>query len=222
MKKSAPIVSGVAGACLFALTVSVSGQAWGQQTYADTARMVVAEACARAKANKPHATTSQEKFDNIVALQDCGEDGIELLTDYWRNPAEAESVVDVLAGVSGRVNDRRLYQAARSALLDRGRSETSRLGGLSVMVAGYDPSLAVAFSAPTKPMITTYVSLGHVSHADHEEKHQPVRAYARKDLPAVLRGLAASEPNERIRKVAEELGPLLARRDSTQRANRAK
>jgi hypothetical protein len=123
-------------------------------------------------------------------------------------------VVATLASVSSRLNDLRLYRAARSVLLDGTQREPIRLSALTVLVSGYDPSLAVAFPAPTKPMRSTYVALGYPSHSNQHEGRYPVRGSARKDLPGVLNGLAASDRNERIRKVAQELGPLLMRRDS--------
>lgn len=41
---------------------------------------------------------------------------------------------------------------------------------------------------------------------------QPVGPEAKDEVLSVLKKLAASDPNERIRKVAAELGPLLERK----------
>lgn len=196
-----------------AATVVFSVPAWAQEADSEVGRRMVAESCDRAKHGKPQATSKDQKIANIVALQDCGDDGIESLRDYWMQDGADGDVTATLASVSGRLNDRRLYEAARSVLLNVNRPERSRLSALTVLVAGYDPSIAVAFPAPTKPMHSTYVALGQTSHANRKEGLHPVRGYAKSDLPQILERLATSDPNERIRKVAQELGPLLTRRD---------
>jgi hypothetical protein len=155
-----------------------------------------------------------QKVTNIVALQECGNDGVELLADYWRQPGNDNEVVATLASVSSRLNDRRLYDPARAVLLNTSQPEATRLSALSVLVVGYDPSLAITFPTPTVPMRSTYVALGYTSHSNQQQGSRPVKGYAKNDLPGVLKGLAASEQNERVRKVAQELGPLLVTRDS--------
>ncbi len=207
---------------LLVLTLVPSCAARAQDDQANVAQEQIKHFCERAKHDKTTATDKQQKITNIVALQDCGDEGVGLLSDYWSQPGSDPEVSAALASVSSRLNDRRLYQAARSVLLDSGKPESVRLDALSVMVSGYDPTLAVAFPAPTKPMQSTYVSLGHTSHANQKEGRQPVRGYAREDLPKVLARLANSDQNERVRKVAGELGPLIARRDSTLRATKPK
>jgi hypothetical protein len=200
--------------CLLVLTLSLHGLACAQGNYDEVGRRQIAESCERAKHALPQAATKGEKIRNIVALQECDEEGVQLLRNYWRTAADDDQVVGTLASVSVRLNDRRLYEAARSVLLDNARSESTRLSALTVLVAGFDPSLAVAFPAPTVPMQSTYVALGHTSHRPSRKAPQPVGHEARTDLLTVLDGLASTEPNERIRKVAQELGPLLRRRGS--------
>jgi hypothetical protein len=199
---------------MLALAFFVHRPASAQEADSGLGRRQIAASCERAKHGKALAATRAEKVANIVALQDCGDDGVRLLSDYWRTAGDDSEVLAALAGVSARINDRRLYQAARSVLLDQGRSESTRLSALEVLVAGFDPSLAVAFPAPIKPMQSTYVALGHTSHRSSGQAPQPVGRHARKDLLVVLDGLASSDPSERIRKVAQELGPLLKRRDA--------
>lgn len=196
------------------LMFSVRSSASAQEDSAEVDRRQIAESCERAKHALPQAVKKGEKIENIVALQGCGDEGVQMLRDYWRTAPDDSELVKVLANVSARVNDRRLYEVARSVLLDTGRSEATRLGALKVLVAGFDPSLAVGFPAPTVPMQSTYVGLGHTSHRPSRKAPQPVGDQAKADLLKVLDGLASTEPNERIRKVAQELGPLLRQRIS--------
>jgi hypothetical protein len=171
---------------------------------------MVVEFCDRAKASKARATTRSEKIENIVALQSCGDDGVRLLREYWQTGGDDKEVVSTLSSVSARVNDRRLYDAARSVLLDKNGGEETRLAALTVLAAGYDPSPAIGFPAVTKPMQTTYVALGHTDHQAGRSGPQPVGSFAKKDLFTALDSLT-SDSNERIRRVAGEIGPLLKR-----------
>ena len=150
-------------------------------------------------------------MQNIVVMKECDDAGIETLVSYWRQPTTDSALVSALGSVSARANDRRTYQAARAVALDPGRAESARLAALKVLVAAYDRRLAVEFPAATKPMYTTYVGMGRFSHPPKRKAPQPVGAEARPDVLAVLKQLAASDPNERMRKVAAELGPLLER-----------
>lgn len=199
--------------CLLVLIFSIRGSASAQGDYSDVGRRQIQESCKQAKHALPQAATKNDKVRNIVALQECGDEGVQLLRDYWRAVPDDSEVVGALAGVSARVNDRRLYDVARSVLLDTGRSESTRLGALTVLVAGFDQSLVAAFPAPTVPMQSTYVALGHANHRPSRKPLRPVGDEAKTDLLTVLDGLASTEPNERIRKVAQELGPLLRQRD---------
>jgi hypothetical protein len=210
-REVASLISGLA------LASFAAGPTSAQESDSSVARTTL-EFCDRAKASKGRATTRSQKIENIVALQSCRDDGVRLLREYWQTGGDDKDVMNTLGSVSARLNDRRLYDAARSVLLDTHRAEDTRLAALSVLVAGYDPSLAVDFPAVTKPMYTSYVALGHTSYHPSRPASQPVGSYAKRDLFAVLDGLAASESNERIRKVGQELGPLLKKREELKSA----
>ncbi len=199
---------------LLVLLFSVKVSASAQEDYGEVGRRQIAESCERAKQGLPQAATKGEKIKNIIALQECGDEGVQLLGNYWEIATDDSDVVGALARVSARINDRRLYDAARSVLLDTRRSESTRLGALTVLVAGFDPSLVVGFAARTAPMQSTYVALGHTSNRPSRKAPRPVGDEAKSDLLTVLDNLASTEPNERVRKVAQELGPLLRQRSS--------
>jgi hypothetical protein len=168
--------------------------------------------CEQAKQTLSTGGPSSEKAKGIVAMQECGDAGVETLVAYWRRPAADAALVSALAGASVRLNDRRTYEAARAVVTDPSRSESERLAALTVLVAGFDPKIAVSFPPATKPMSSTYVGIGRVSHVPKRKGAQPVGPEAKADVIAILKQLAASDPNERMRKVAAELGPLLQRR----------
>lgn len=153
-----------------------------------------------------------EEAHGIRTMQECGDLGIEKLVSYWQRPSLDAGLVRRLAAVSARVNDRRTYQAARAVVLNPSRSESFRLAALEVMVAGFDPSMAVTFPKPSKPMESSYVATGFVNHRSKKKGPNTVGAEARTDLISVLNKLAKSDPNERIRHVAAELGTVLDRR----------
>lgn len=199
---------------LAAFSVLPCCAARAQEEQDTTGKQQIERFCERAKRDKAVVTEKSKRMENIVALQDCGDEGVALLADYWRNPGSDKETVGTLASVSSRLNDVRIYRAARSVALDPAQADDSRLSALSVLVSGYDPSLAVAFPAPTTPMRTTYVALGHTSHSNQQQGRQPVKGFAKQDLPKVLEQLARSDQSERMQKVAQELGPLLVRRDS--------
>jgi hypothetical protein len=148
----------------------------------------------------------------MVSMEQCGDAGVETLVSYWRQPKTDTVLLGALTAASSRANDRRTYQAARAVVLDPSRSESVRLAALTVLVAGFDPDIAVAFPVPTKPMYSTYVGMGYTSHASKRPGPQPIGPEAKADLISLLKPLADSDPNERMRKVAAELGPLLERR----------
>jgi hypothetical protein len=154
---------------------------------------------------------ASEKAKGIATMQECGNSGVETLAAYWRRPAVDSVLLPALANVSARINDRRTYQAARAVALDPGRPEAFRLAALKVLVGGFDKRLAVGFPPVTKPMQTSYVALGSISHPSTTHSSQPVGPEAKTDVLSVLAKLA-TDPNERIRKVAAELGPLLKRK----------
>lgn len=140
--------------------------------------------CEHALQSLASGAPAAEKVKGIVTMQQCGNSGIETLVSYWRRPAVDTTLLPALANVSAGLNDRRTYQAARAVALDPSRSESFRLA----------------------------VGLGRNFHPPTRKAPQPVGAEARADVLSILKKLAASDPNERIRKVAAELGPLLQRR----------
>lgn len=172
--------------------------------------------CERARQTLSTGATGREKARSVVTLQECGDAGAQTLVLLWRQPATDTVLLPALTAASVRINDRRTYQAARSVVIDPSRAESARLAALTVLVAGFDPNIAVTFPAPTKPMYTTYVGIGWVSHVPKRKGTQPVGPEAKADVSSILKQLARSDPSERMRKVATELGPLLARRKARQ------
>lgn len=168
--------------------------------------------CERARRTLRIDRPSSEKVQSMVTMGQCGDAGVETLVSYWRQPETDTVLLRALTEASARINDRRTYQAARAVVLDPSRSEDVRLGALTVLVAGFDPNIAVSFPTPTQPMYSTYVGIGFTSHASKRKGPQPVEPGAKADLISILKQLAGSDPNERMRKVATELGPLLERR----------
>jgi hypothetical protein len=168
--------------------------------------------CERAGQTLRSHRPSSEKVQSMVTMGKCGDAGVETLVSYWRQPKTDTVLLPALTAASARANDRRTYQAARAVVLDPSRSESVRLAALTVLVAGFDPDIAVAFPVPTKPMYSTYVGMGYTSHASKRPGPQPIGPEAKADLISLLKPLADSDPNERVRKVAAELGPLLERR----------
>jgi hypothetical protein len=172
-------------------------------------------ACERSqKALSAVNVSRHEKSEAIVVMQECGDAGVLTLVTQWRQPAIDTVLLPTLAGVSSQVNDRRVYQAARAVLLDPSRPESVRLAALEVLVTGFNPKVTVSFPTPTKPMYSSYVAIGHVSHPPGRKAPQPVGSEAQEDVLSILRQLAVSDPTERIRKVAAELGPLLKQRSA--------
>jgi hypothetical protein len=169
-------------------------------------------ACDSAQQALAREGAASEKVKGIATMQVCGNSGVETLATYWRRPAVDSALLPALADVSGGLNDRRTYQAARAVALNPSRPEAFRLAALKVLVSGFDRKLAVGFPPVTKPMETSYVALGSISHPQASRSSQPVGPEAKSDVLSVLAKLAASDPNERIRKVAAELGPLLKRK----------
>lgn len=168
--------------------------------------------CEQAKQTLSTGGTGPEKAKSVVTMQECGDEGAKTLVSYWRQPATDTVLLPALTAASVRLNDQRTYQAARSVVIDPSRSDLARLAALTVLVAGFDPNIAVTFPAPTKPMYTTYVGIGWVSHVPKRKGPQPVGPEAKTDVLSILNQLARSDPSERMRKVATELGPLLERR----------
>jgi hypothetical protein len=168
--------------------------------------------CEQARQTLSSGGSRPEKIKSIVTMQQCGDVGAETLVSYWRQAGADTALLPALTAASARMNDRRTYQAARAVVLDPSRSEEARLAALTVLVAGFNPKIAVSFNTPTKPMHSTYVGIGVAPHASTRKGPQPIGPEAKSDLLNLLKQLAASDPNERIRKVAGELGPLLQRR----------
>lgn len=178
----------------------------------DTAVTSGGGSCERAKQKLGPDRPSSDKQQGLVTMQRCGEAGVATLVSYWRQPAIDTVLLPALVEGSARLNDRRVYHAARAIVIDPTRSEAVRLGALTVLVAGFDPDIYVSFNTPTKPMYSSYVGIGRVVHTSKRSAPQPVGAEAKDDLISLLKLLAASDPNERMRKVAGELGPLLEQR----------
>lgn len=173
---------------------------------------VIRTSCEHAAQTLRSGGQSTEKVQSIVTMQECGDSGAEILASYWRSVSLDSILLRRLAAVSARMNDRRIYHAARSVVMDPSRTESARLAALTVLVGGFDPSIAVTFPTPTKPMHSSYVATGFVSHPPKAQGPQRVGSEAKDDLISLLKQLARSDPNERIRRVAAELGPLLERR----------
>lgn len=120
--------------------------------------------CEHAMQTLANEGPTPKKVRGLITMQQCGNSGVKTLVAYWRRPALDTFLLPALANASAEINDRRTYQAARAVALDPGRSESFRLAALTVLVAGFDRRLAVSFASPTKPMNTTYVSLGRMFH----------------------------------------------------------
>ena len=168
--------------------------------------------CQRALRTLAGESAPAEKVQAIVTMPDCGNLGAETLVSFWQRPNPDIRLLRSWTVASAEINDRRTYRAARAALVDPSRSESFRLAALEVLVAGFDPSMAVTFPTPTKPMYSSYVGTGFINHRSTAKGPQTVGVEARGDLILLLKQLVGSDPNERIRKVAAELGPTLERR----------
>ena len=195
--------------CLLGVGLTLPGAANAQDSASGAEEIRVS--CDRATLTLKAGGPTPEKMSSIVTMQQCGNEGVRTLVTQWERPTLDTVLLPALANASAVVNDRRTYQAARAVALDPSRSESSRLAALTVLVAGFDRKLAVTFPTPTKPMQSTYVALGRNFHPPTKKAPQPVGLEARTDVLSVLKELADSDPNERIRKVAGELGPLLKR-----------
>lgn len=203
-----PWHSRLAVVLLMATAVPVAARA---QQADSTGAEEIRIACERERQTLSREASGVEKVKSMVAMQECGNAGVKTLVTYWQRQTTDTILLPALADASARINDRRTYQAARAVVVDPSRSESFRLAALTVLVAGVDRRIAVTFPKPTKPMSTSYVGLGRNFHPSTRKAPQPVGAEARPDVLSILRKLAASDPNERIRKVAAELGPLLKR-----------
>lgn len=144
-------------------------------------------------------------------LTTCRDAGPRALAAKWDQLPSDSVAVGYLADISRNINDLRLLSAIKRVVLQTSNSERVRLLALTALVGQYDPSTSISFHPRSKryPEVGPILSWGMID-GPGTYGAQPVGADARADILSTLRQLRGSDPNDGIRKAAQDILTHLA------------
>lgn len=173
---------------------------------------VVAAACARAEATLRSRVGGGEYNDAIAALQGCPVDGPRLLAEQWTDPPRDSVPLRLLADVSSRILDRRLFEAARTVVVDGGATRDGRLAAMRVLAGHYDPCVTVDFRVNSQPdaagrAVAAWFGRSNVNPS--KRGSEPLPSSVRGDVLTTLDAVAMTGADSMVREAARRLAAHL-------------
>lgn len=154
-----------------------------------------------------------KEYRNVIgALMRCPEAGPRAFATQWRRPPDDSSAIQLLADASARFRDRRVFEAASSALLNPSNSRTVRLAAIRALIAQFDQKLDVAYRTPPTLGIggRGYVMLGELDHPSGQDGAEPLGPSARTDVVELLKRVGSGNADNVVRDVSRYLAERLA------------
>ncbi len=195
--------------CLFAATLAGLTTPIPAMAQGDSA---VAAACTRAEATLRTHAGGREYNDAIAALQGCPDDGPRLLAEQWAAPPRDSVALRLLADISSRILDRRLFEAARALVVDGAASLDARLAAMRVLVGHYDPCLTVDFRinpAPDAAGQAVAAWFGRKSANPSKRGSELLPSSVRGDVLTTLNAVATTGADGAVREAARGLAAYL-------------
>lgn len=197
------------GAFALALAAMATAVAPAALLAQDTAATNDAE-CASIAATLRRSPAALNRAD-AAAVLDCPDHGPQLLADLWSMPPADSAALSRLAGLSGRLQDARLFAAVTRAALRSDLSTNGRLHALASLVKLMHPCLAVAVVRTNVDAHTTRltVMVGNVDHPGASRGRQPLSPSVWSDGLGVLLQASSDDSNAEVRAAADKLHKLL-------------
>lgn len=171
-------------------------------------------ACDSAATNVRGGSHGNAYNNALAVLMTCSVTGPRVLAEQWSRPPQDSLAIRLLGDASINLRDRRLLAATKTAALDVSRPTPVRLTAIRVLVAYFDPSIAIDFRSPAQPVPTgsAYVMLGEWSHPIGRDGAEALTASIRSDVLAVLHQVQAAGGDVSVARVAEYLAKRLEKR----------
>ncbi len=167
--------------------------------------------CARREAAIESRTGGSGYYFAFNEMRDCPQ-GPRVLARQWATPPSDTVALRQLAGVSARLLDRRVFEAARAVVADPGAGRDARLAAMDVLVGHYDPCVAVWIqvnSLPAPAGRSVVVMLGEYEHNLSRPGSEPLPPSVRDDVLAALDAAASSGPDSVVREASRQLAARL-------------
>ena len=169
--------------------------------------------CRRSEAALARRPSGKEYAMAVGGVQSCGDIAARALAAEWRRPPSDSTSLQDLAATSSAVRDRRLADVTRDIVMQPSRPRLERLAALATLVAQALPDSRVSYLETSKPAMpgTPPVMLLELVHGPSSKERQALSA-SPKDVLALVRELAKSDPDEVVRGIASHLAEQIDRK----------
>jgi len=141
----------------------------------------------------------------LQVIGQCAVSGGAALAALWSSPSSDSADLERIYAASARIRDEQIFNAVRAVSLNTAVPTLTRLAALRVLAAYVNHRILTSFEFLTPPVIPGVRPRGYRDHGMPIDGSSPLHPGAAQEIRDLLRSLAASDPDPRVRYAASYL-----------------